>query len=224
MLADLALDGLPVADVACDHGLLATALVASGRVPRAVASDLRPEPLAGARQNAARLGVAHLVDVRLGDGLLPLTPDDACATAFIAGVGGATAADILAAADPDALGIRRVVFQVPQAAHALRRHLRGHRVPITRDLPLVERKRHYATIVCDLGTAVDPEPYSELELLLGRRAIDDPSPALFTIATRHASSARTRLDGLRRAASPDPDALAMTQARLDALEELLRDA
>jgi tRNA (adenine22-N1)-methyltransferase len=224
VLAGLALEGLPAADVACDHGLLATALVASGRVPRAVASDLRPEPLAGARRNASRLGVSHLVDVRLGDGLLPLTPQDACATAFIAGVGGATAADILSAVDPRALGIRRLVFQVPQAAHALRRHLREHGVPITQDLPLVERGRHYATIVCDLDAPVDPAPYSELELLLGRHPLRDPSPALFTIAARHAASARARLDGLHRASAPDPDALATAQARLDALDALLARA
>ncbi len=94
-------------------------------------------------------------------------------------------------------------------------------MPISSDTLLVERGRFYATIVCDLDDPIDPTPYSELELLLGRHTLRAPTPALRELIAHHASSARARVDGLSRAKRPDPDALAQARSLLDALQSLL---
>ena len=48
--------GARIVDVGTDHGLLPIALVGSGRASKAIAADLRPQPLDMARQNVQRFG------------------------------------------------------------------------------------------------------------------------------------------------------------------------
>lgn len=49
-------DGARLADVGTDHGLLPIALLRAGKIRSAVATDIRPGPLAGPRENAAGTG------------------------------------------------------------------------------------------------------------------------------------------------------------------------
>lgn len=86
-----------LADIGTDHGYVPAALLLAGRVGRAVAADVGALPLDHARRTAARCGVEDRMDLRLGDGLSVLSPGEADVI-VIAGMGGDTIADILAAA------------------------------------------------------------------------------------------------------------------------------
>lgn len=111
-IASLTLAGAPVADLCCDHGKLAAALVASGRAPRAIAADLRREPLVGARRRLTSLGLEQRVELRRGDGFAVLTPGEV-ATAILAGIGAPLAERLLVAGDAAGhlAGLRRLVVQ-----------------------------------------------------------------------------------------------------------------
>lgn len=86
-----------LADIGTDHGYIPAALLLEGRVQRAVASDIAPAPLDRARATAERWGLTERMDLRLGNGLEVLAPGEADAV-VIAGMGGDTLVDILAAA------------------------------------------------------------------------------------------------------------------------------
>lgn len=75
------------ADIGCDHGFTAIRLVESGTAGRAVASDVRPGPLKRAEEHVREAGLSERIDVRRGDGLLTLQPDEAEAV-IITGMGG----------------------------------------------------------------------------------------------------------------------------------------
>lgn len=85
-LADAVVPGLPMADLCCDHALVAATLVAEGRVPRAIAGDIGEIPLDFARRTLARLGVEDRVALRRGDGFAVLEPGEV-ASVVIAGIG-----------------------------------------------------------------------------------------------------------------------------------------
>lgn len=97
MVADLVPAGHRLADVGTDHAYLPAALVLEGRIPSAIAADLRPGPLDRARETVRRAGLQGRVTFRLCDGLSGIRPDEVDAVA-IAGMGGETIAAILEAA------------------------------------------------------------------------------------------------------------------------------
>ena len=71
--AELVLPGRPVADIGCDHGKLTAVLAASGNYPKVIGADLRPGPLAKAKQTLEHAGCEDRAELRLGDGLSVLS-------------------------------------------------------------------------------------------------------------------------------------------------------
>ena len=97
MVAELVPPGSRLADIGTDHAYLPVALLREGRIPSAIAADLRPGPLARARETVARAELEGRVAFRLCDGLKGIRPEETDAI-VIAGMGGETIAQILAAA------------------------------------------------------------------------------------------------------------------------------
>jgi tRNA (adenine22-N1)-methyltransferase len=107
------LPGLPVADLCCDHALLAAALVESNRVPHAIAVDINRPPLEAAAKLLDEMGLRARVQLREGDGFSALEPGEV-KTVVIAGIGASLAERLLeaGAASGRLLGVQRVIVQV----------------------------------------------------------------------------------------------------------------
>lgn len=97
MVGELVPEGARLADVGTDHAYLPAALLRAGRIPFAIAADLRQGPLARAKATVRGAGLEGRVAFRLCDGLTGIRPEEVDAV-VIAGMGGETIADILAAA------------------------------------------------------------------------------------------------------------------------------
>ena len=95
--ADLVPAGARLADIGTDHAYLPAALLLEGKIPYAIAADLRHGPLLRARETAAEYGCRDKMGFRLCDGLKGIRPEETDAI-VIAGMGGETIAQILAAA------------------------------------------------------------------------------------------------------------------------------
>lgn len=89
--------GVRLTDVGTDHAYLPAALIGEGKIPSAIAADLRQGPLARAKETVRQAGLTGKVAFRLCDGLSGIRPDETDAVA-IAGMGGETIAAILSAA------------------------------------------------------------------------------------------------------------------------------
>ena len=94
-LASLVPQGARLADIGTDHGKLPVSLLLEGRIAAAIGSDIGEGPLAHAARNAADHGVS--LSLRLAAGLDAVQSEE-CDTVSIAGMGGQTIAEILAAA------------------------------------------------------------------------------------------------------------------------------
>jgi tRNA (adenine22-N1)-methyltransferase len=90
------------ADIGSDHAKLPLRLIQTGQARRCIVVELNPGPLALARRNVARAGLAEQIEIRAGDGFAPLNPAEAD-SASITGMGAGTIAAILRRAAPGIL-------------------------------------------------------------------------------------------------------------------------
>ena len=129
MAAALVPEGARLTDVGTDHAYLPAALLLAGRIPSAIAADLRPGPLARARKTAAAYGLEGKLSFRLCDGLSGIRPEETDAAA-IAGMGGETIAAILAAAPWTREGDVPLILQPMSSMPDLRQWLgrNGYRI------------------------------------------------------------------------------------------------
>lgn len=97
LAADLVPQGARLADVGTDHAYLPACLLLEGKIPWAIASDLRQGPLNRARETARQYGCGDKMAFRLCNGLAGIRPGEVDAI-VIAGMGGETIAQILEAA------------------------------------------------------------------------------------------------------------------------------
>ena len=86
-IASLVTEGSRLVDVGCDHGFLPISLVLSGRIPSALAMDVREGPLSRAREHVEEYGLQDRIRVRLSDGLSSFVPGEGDSL-VIAGMGG----------------------------------------------------------------------------------------------------------------------------------------
>lgn len=154
-LADRVLAGLPVADLCCDHGRLAAALIVEGRVPLVIASDLNAAPLVGAAALVEALNVGDRVTLRRGDGATVLDIGEV-ATVVIAGIGAQLAERLVDEGQPQLAGVRRLIVQVNHGFPKLGQ-LRGRLVElgwaIVDEAIASEQGRLYPIVVAEPGAA-----------------------------------------------------------------------
>lgn len=202
--------GSRLADIGTDHARLPTALVASGRCPRAVASDLRPGPVKAARRTVAAARLETVIDIRLGDGLNTLAPDEAD-DIVIAGMGGETIAAILEAAPWIRDSRYRLILQPMTRAEHLHRYLLQNGFSILREEAVQDEGRLYLALLAAFSDA-PPAEEGDLRFLTGALS---PTGA----GKRYIEKQRRLL--LRRAAGlrSRPLSSAAEKAEADRLEE-----
>lgn len=195
--ASLVRQGAIVADVGTDHAYLPIYLVASGIALRAVASDIRPGPLARAEENVQRFGLAEKIALRLTPGLRgieSLTPTDI----LICGMGGEMIASILQEAEFVRNPAIRLVLQPMTSVRELRIWLADNGFTITEERFAAEREKLYVILSASYcgkpRTLTDEESYlgfgdGELYSEWGRRQI---------------ASLQKQVDGLARAGRSAP--------------------
>lgn len=207
LLADWVRPGARIADVGTDHAYLPIWLIQSGRVERAIASDLRPGPLERARADAAAYGVLDRLDLRLCSGLDGIRPGEAD-TIVIAGMGGENIAAILAAAPWTRDGRHTLLLQPMTRSEILRGALAELGFQIQEERLVLDRGTIYpAMLVCagkmDLS---DGQRYG------GAALTQDPLQDRYLIRT--IIRTQSALAGLRRSESGEDLAKAEELERL----------
>ena len=142
--------GARLADVGTDHGKLPISLLLAGRITEAIGSDIGEGPLAHAARNAAEHGVS--LSLRLAPGLDAVQADE-CDTVSIAGMGGQTIADILAAAPWCAVGQHLLLLQPMTMVYDLRQWLWANGYMIERETLCREDRRRYVVLSVRGGAA-----------------------------------------------------------------------
>ena len=145
-----------LADVGTDHALLPAHAVLRGLAERALAVDLRVEPLRAAARTLSALGVADRVSLIEGDGLASLAGRNVD-VAVMAGLSGGTFVRWCEAAPDVVRGLKRLVVQPNGQLASLRRHAYELRLHLLDENIRLEGGRHFISCAFGAGsTELDP--------------------------------------------------------------------
>lgn len=196
------------ADIGTDHAYLPAWLLRQGVISRAIAGDLRLDPIARARATAARYGLADKIDLRHSNGLQALAPHEVDCIA-IAGMGGENIRSILADA-PWTLEQTRLILQPQTNLPQLRQWLTEAGYRIQADCCVREENRWYTILLTTGGQ--DTTVWTPGSLMAG-----DPARWSETRECRRdylrflLRRTRQQLNGISQAESPNKSKL--TQLR-----------
>lgn len=153
--------GSVVADIGCDHGLLAIALVQEEICAKVYACDLRTGPLSRAKEAIQAAGLETKITTLLRNGIddLPSEVD----TIVIAGMGFDTIKMILEAHEETLSTYRRFIIQSNKHVEDLRRWISAHNYTILME-DIVEEEHFYQIISFNCKKS---RPLSEDEILFG---------------------------------------------------------
>ncbi len=184
-LAELVTPGSRLADVGCDHAFLPIELCRTGRIPSAIAMDVKPGPLARAQEHIAACGLDDRIAARLSDGLEALGEEEADSV-LIAGMGGLLIARILTErAIPESV---TELILAPQSEVAdVRRCVRGIGFVITDEDMVLEDGKFYPMIKAARGTSPgkqDPGEAGSGPDTVSRQELEDNFGPIL-LASRH---------------------------------------
>ena len=210
MAADMVREGSRIADIGTDHAYLPAALILGGRIPSAVAADLRKGPLENAEATVRTYGIADRVQLRLSDGLKLVLPEEAD-DIVIAGMGGILIAEILEAAPWVKDKKKRLILQPQSHSEDVRRYLFRNGFEIIEEQACFEDSKVYICM-CAEYTGINSE-YTEAEILLGK-IIGRTDEASEAFIEKKLKRVHVRLDALKRT-QPNSEEIKLLEAILD---------
>lgn len=143
-VASLVKGGGIIADIGTDHGYLPVYLIESGKVSRAIASDIGKQPLENARKSVKEHNLEDKIELRLSDGLCAFEKTDACEIIF-AGMGGTLIAEKMSETPWVKNSNLHFIFQPQSRAEDLREYLFSNGFEICQEIATHEGRRHYIT-------------------------------------------------------------------------------
>ena len=155
-------NGANLGDIGTDHAYLPIALYETQRISRAVAIDVHEGPYQSALTAVKARHLEAVIDVRFGDGLMPLESGEVNVLT-LAGMGGKTMLDILSAR-PDVLeSVHHLILQPQGAESAVRLALLGDGWRLKAERLVEEDDRIYVVMAYSKGDGWDGAELQTLE-------------------------------------------------------------
>ncbi len=163
------------ADIGCDHGYVAAALLREGRAKCVIACDISEKSLEKAARLAKLSGLEGYMQTRCGNGLAVLDAGEAD-TVIIAGMGGMLIRNILDDEPEVAAGVERFVLAPHKNEAELRAYLLESGYEIMDEALAVEDERYYQ-IICARACG-EARTEDEFFCFVGRLLIEKRDPHL----------------------------------------------
>ena len=162
-----------LADIGTDHAYLPIEAIRKNICERAIACDIVPGPLNIASQNIRAAGLQARIETRLGDGLNPLSQNEADCI-VIAGMGGMNIINIISAAQKKCQGdgsvdnAPRLILQPQHDLEELRRFLHKNLYNIIEEKLIRERERFYVILISQRANENEIATYTDAEYFTGK--------------------------------------------------------
>lgn len=196
-VARLVIPGNAIVDVGTDHAYIPIYLVQSGVISRAIATDIHQGPYNIAKNKVKAYRLEGKIEVRLGDGLKPVTPGEA-QVAVIAGMGGLTIRDVLHRSPRVVQQLDQLVLQPMTAPDEVRKWLAQNGWRLAAEHLVKEEDKYYQIVSAVRGEQTWPSGENNLAWQLGPLLIDRGDELLAEYIEKLLSVNRNLLASLSR--------------------------
>ena len=196
-VANLVTPGKRLADIGTDHGYVPIWLYEQGRIPSALAMDLREGPLQRAKEHIRMHGLDEKIKTRLSDGLEKLLPGEADSI-VIAGMGGMLVVKILTQGQAVLDSVQELILQPQSDLDAVREYLHRTGFVIVQEEMVFEEGKYYPMM-----KAVHGENTADRKIwfLYGRLLLENRHPVLESYLQKEYDSCCKLLEKLSKTAT-----------------------
>ena len=196
-VANLVTPGKRLADIGTDHGYVPIWLYEQGRIPSALAMDLREGPLQRAKEHIRMHGLDEKIKTRLSDGLEKLLPGEADSI-VIAGMGGMLVVKILTQGQAVLDSVQELILQPQSDLDAVREYLHRMGFVIVQEEMVFEEGKYYPMMKAVHGENTDDR---KIWFLYGRLLLENRHPVLESYLQKEYDSCCKLLEKLSKTAT-----------------------
>ena len=196
-VANLVTPGKRLADIGTDHGYVPIWLYEQGRIPSALAMDLREGPLQRAKEHIRMHGLDEKIKTRLSDGLEKLLPGEADSI-VIAGMGGMLVVKILTQGQAVLDSVQELILQPQSDLDAVREYLHRTGFVIVQEEMVFEEGKYYPMMKAVHGNNTDDR---KIWFLYGRLLLENHHPVLKSYLLKEYDSCCKLLEKLGQTAT-----------------------
>ncbi|RKQ37810.1 tRNA (adenine(22)-N(1))-methyltransferase [Oceanobacillus halophilus] len=213
------------ADIGSDHAYLPCYVCMHDDTARAIAGEVNKGPFKSAIETVDTYKLSGVIDVRLGNGLEVISPNEGLDHLIIAGMGGTLIKSILAGGKSKLENMERIIAQPNVDAKSVRKWLRDNHYFISDESIVKENGHIYEIIVADKimnHLPVDNAP-TDKELLFGPVLLRNKSKNFFEKWKHEHDKLQRVINQMKNAKVENKEKIIQFEEELSWMEEVLQD-
>lgn len=209
-------------DVGTDHALVPAYALVNHRCERAIASDIKKGPLERAMRTVKKYNLADRVELRIGNGLEPFSPDETDVV-VIAGMGGMMIREIIMGQFEKASQAKCLILQPMHAQEIVRPFLWSQGFSILDEALVREGDKLYQVITAAYtGVNREMESCDSIHAVIGEKLIEKQDRLLVDWIADRLKRQRKIVQGMR-AATDESEALVRETLLMEKMEALQKE-
>ena len=215
-------EGAILADIGSDHAYLPAYLIMNDKISSAIAGEVVEGPYQSAKNLVAELNLTQKIDVRKGDGLAVVSPEDNVTAISICGMGGSLIRDILhrGLLGKHLTGKETLILQANIGEPTLRTWLMNNNYEIVQEDIIFENEKTYEIIVAKkVTTKIN---LSEKELLFGPLLLQQKGEVFIAKWQQELKQFENILSQLKKSTKNVTERLEEVQTKIDFVNEVLK--
>lgn len=209
-----------LADIGSDHAYLPCYAVLNGIIKRGIAGEVNEGPYQSAKKQVGSLKLEHVIDVRKGDGLQVIAPNEVNVIT-IAGMGGNLIRSILEEGSAKLSGVTYLILQPNVGAQTLREWLMEHDFELKDEQILEEDGKIYEVLFAVRGDGKKPYTNHEYELMFGPVLLRTKNQAFVKKWSAELSGWKKVLKQLENASHTQEDKVESLKRKIKMVEEVI---
>ncbi|GAB3050964.1 tRNA (adenine(22)-N(1))-methyltransferase TrmK [Virgibacillus ainsalahensis] len=212
------------ADIGSDHAYLPCYVCSEDQTAKAIAGEINVGPFNSAVATVNSYGLFNNVEVRLGNGLHVLHPNEV-EQVIIAGMGGSLIQDILEEGKANLGKVNRIIAQPNVDARNVRRWFWAQGYGITNEAIIEENGHIYEIIIGDKDGVIPvyEEEKTEKDLLFGPLLLQNKSDVFHKKWKHEYKKLKRVIEQMNHARVKNIDKIKRFEKELQWIEEVLKD-